>query len=74
MVIDPAVSVLRAGSLDNEDILAPNGVLDLAATLANRELGEDSVAGGHTQHCANVIHQLGMGIAPEDDNVANHRR
>lgn len=74
MVIDLALGVLSAGSLDDENIFASHRILDLTAALANGELCEDAVAGRHAQHGANVIDQAGVGVASKDDDIADHCR
>lgn len=58
--------------LDDEDILATDRVLDLAASLAARELAEDAVAQGDAEHVAYAVGQLRVRVAREHDNVADH--
>lgn len=67
MIVDRA-----AARLDDEDILATDRVLDLAACLADRELAQDAVSQGNTEHVADAVGQLRVGVARQDDYVADH--
>lgn len=71
VVIEPA-AVATEASLDNVDILSTHGILNLAATFARGELGQDSAAGGQAENATDALHQLGVGVTTEDDNVADH--
>ena len=71
VIVEPAAIATKA-SLDNVDILPTDGILDLAAAFARGELGQDSAAGGQTENATHALHQFGVGVTTEDDNVANH--
>lgn len=63
---------LPSAGLDDVDILTAHRVLDLAASLPDRELPEDAAAGRYSQDVADAIDQLRMGISAEDNDVADH--
>lgn len=58
--------------LDNEDIFASNGILDLASRLANREFTQNAIAHGQTKYVADVLGQSRVGVPAKDNNVADH--
>ena len=49
-----------SAGLDDVDIFTPDRVLDLAAGLADRELGEETVARRNAQDVADAVDQLWM--------------
>lgn len=63
---------LPASRLDNVHVLATNRVLDLAAALSHLELGQDAVAWWNREDAADLVNQLRVGVATEDDNIADH--
>ncbi len=67
MVVDAA-----GAGLDDVDILSTNGILDLAAGLASGEFGEDAIARGYTEDIADTLGELRVGVASQQNNVANH--
>lgn len=72
VVVDLVGRVLGAGCLDDVDVLPTDGLLDLASALADLELGEGTVALGYTQEVADIVDELWVGVAPEDDEIADH--
>lgn len=71
MVIEPAAIATEA-SLDDVDILSAHGILNFATTFARGELGQDPAAGGQAENTADALHQFGVGVTAEDDNVTDH--
>ena len=61
-----------ASGLDDEDIFAPDRVLDLAPALATRELAEDAVPGRDVEIVADGVGELRVRVAREHDNVSHH--
>lgn len=72
VVVDFMVWVLGASSLDDVDILSTDSLLDFASALADCELGQDSIARRDTKYVANVVDQLGVGVAPKYDKIPDH--
>lgn len=72
VVIDFLARVLRAGGLDDVDVLPTHRLLDLAARLSDRELGQDAIARRHAEGVADIGDQLGVGVAPQDDEISDH--
>ena len=70
--VDKVIVDGASAGLDDVDILATDRVLDLAATLTDLELAQDAVAGRDAQDVADVLDQLGVRVAAEDDNVLDH--
>lgn len=67
MIVDMAGS-----GLDDVNILASDRVLDLAATFAAGELGQDAITGRDAEDVADIVRQLRVGVAAQEDDVANH--
>ena len=61
-----------ASGLDDEDIFAPDRVLDLAAALATGELAEDAVPGRDVEVVADGVGELRVRVAREHDDVSHH--
>lgn len=72
VVVDLVEGILGASRLDDVDIFSTDRLLDLATALSDRELGQGAVARGHSEDVADVVDQLGVGVAPEDDEVPDH--
>lgn len=72
MIIDLVNGVLGACSLDDVDILTTDSLLDLTATLADRELGENAVTLRDAQKVADVVDKLWVGVASKHHQVSNH--
>jgi len=70
--VDEVVVDAAGAGLDDVDILAADGVLDLAAALAAREFCEDAVAGRDAEEVADIFRQLRVRVAAEEDDVADH--
>lgn len=62
----------RAGALDDEDILASDAVADLDAGLPDAELGEVDFGWRNAQVCADLLRELRVGGAREEEDIANH--
>lgn len=72
MIIDFLARVLRAGGLDDVDILSTHRLLDFAPRFPDRELGEDAIARRYAEDVANIVDQLGVGVSPQNDEISHH--
>ena len=61
-----------ASGLYDEDIFAPDRVLDLTSALAAGELAEDAVPGRDVEIVADGVGELRVRVAREHDDVSNH--
>lgn len=72
MVVDLVERILGASRLDDVDILSTDRLLYLTPRLSDRELGQGAIARRHAEDVADVVDQLGVGVAPKHDEVPNH--
>lgn len=72
MVVDFVAGVLGPGGLDDVDIFSTNRLLDFATRFSNRELGQNTVARRYSEDIADVMNELGVGVAPKDNQIADH--
>jgi len=63
---------LAAARLDNVDILVANAVANLDPSLSIGELLQFDVGGWDAEVGADVVGELRVGGATEDNNVADH--
>lgn len=68
---DTVIDAATAG-LDDEDVFAADRVVDFDARFADGELGERDAAVGDAELVADCGHELGVGGAAEDDDIADH--
>jgi hypothetical protein len=62
---------MAAARLDDIDILATNGVLDLAARFAAGEFAKNTVARWDTEDVGDALNKLGVGVSSEENDIAN---
>lgn len=58
--------------LDDVDILPADRVLNLAPRFAAGELGEDALALRQAEDVGDVVRELGVGVAAQQNDVADH--
>jgi len=71
VVIEFAPIAAETGLYD-VDIFAAHRVLDFAATLSRRELGQDAVAMRKTEIAAHAVHQLRVRVSPKNNDIPDH--
>lgn len=72
VVVDLVGRVLGAGRLYDVHILSTDSLLDLAPALADLKLGEGAITLRDTEDVADIVDELRVGVAPEDDKIADH--
>jgi hypothetical protein len=72
VVVDLVGRILSAGCLYDVDILSTDGLLDLTPALADLKLGKGAVALRDTEDVADIVDERGVGVAPKDDEIADH--
>lgn len=70
--VNEVVVDIAGTGLDDVDILASDGVLDLAAAFTAREFVQNPVTGRDTENAADSLGELRVGIASQNDNIADH--
>lgn len=71
MVVELAAVAAKTG-LDDVNIFAAHRVLDLAAALPRRELGQNAVARRESENVAHTLHEGRMRVPAEDHDISNH--
>jgi hypothetical protein len=72
VVVDLVGRILGARCLYDVDVLSTDRLLDLAPALADLELGKSAVALRDTEDVANIVDELRVGVAPENNEIADH--
>ena len=70
--INEVVVDVAGTGLDDVDILASDRVLDLAAAFTAGEFVQNSVARRDAENTADSLGELRVGIASQDNNIADH--
>lgn len=70
--VNEVVVDLAGTGLDDVDILASDGILDLTAAFTAREFIQNSVTGRNAENAADSLGELRVGIASQNDNIADH--
>lgn len=67
MVVD-----FSTARLDDVNIFLPDRLLNFNPSLTDGKFGEQNLCGRDTQHTANSLSQLRVGVSSNDNKVANH--